>query len=306
MNVFVAEPVFGEHGEEPLQLLREGGFGVALNPFRRMLRRQEMAEWLGPVEAVIAGLEAYDEEVLQNLPHLRCISRCGSGTDSVDLGAARRRNVAVLTTHEEVVEPVAQMTVGFILALARNLGPMADELRNGTWNPKIGNLLAEWNVGLIGFGRIGRAVEKHLRSFGPTVLVCDPFVAEKEMPPGVERLELDALLRRSDLVSLHVARPRSEGFLIERPQFALMKPGARMVNTSRGFLIDEDALCHALDAGRVSAAALDVFDVEPYQGALRKYPQVMCTPHIASFTRASRRSMELRSAANIVDFFQRS
>jgi D-3-phosphoglycerate dehydrogenase len=255
------------------------------------------------VDAVLAGVEPYDDGMLSSLSRLRCISRCGVGTDSIDLEAARRKNVTVLITAEEVVEPVAQMTVAMILALARNISVHCADLQRGVWRKCTGYLLSEWTVGLVGFGRIGRAVEHYLRVFNPRVLVADPNVQGSELPPGVNLCDLSALLSESDVVSLHAARRREEGPLMGRNEIGSMKYGARLVNTARGYLVDEAALFEALISGRLAGAALDVYGQEPYAGPLASLPQVLCAPHVATLTRVSRAAMELRCAQNVVTFF---
>lgn len=299
--VYVTLQQFCERDPRPRNLLREAGFEVRENTLGRRVRREEMPALLRDAHAVLAGVEPYDATLLAMLPNLRCISRCGVGTDAVDLEAARRRGVAVLTTPEEVVEPVAQMTLAMILSLARNLPRHLAEMRDGQWKKRTGALLSEWSIGLVGFGRIGRAVERYLRVFGPRVLVVDPALKAGDVPSTVEWCEFPSLLGAADLISLHASRRLDEGALLGRRELAMMKPGSALVNTARGFLVEEAALYDALRSGHLAAAALDVFEREPYTGPLTTLPQVLCTPHVASLTNRSRAAMELRSAQHIVD-----
>ncbi len=302
-TVYVALSQFCQDDDRPRKVLLEAGFRVRENTTGRRIRREEMADALRDAEAVLAGVEPYDPELLVSLPGLRCISRCGVGTDAIDLEAARRLNIAVLTTSEEVIEPVAQMTVAMIFALARNFPLHGAEFRAGRWQKYTGYLLSEWTIGLVGFGRIGRRVASCLNTFGPRLLIADPFLAPDSSCGGVEVCELRQLLTRSDLVSLHAARPPERGPILGRDEIAAMKPGGRIVNTARGYLVDESALYEALQLGHLAGAALDVFSQEPYAGPLGKLPQVLCTSHVATLTRASRIAMELRCAQNIVSFF---
>ncbi len=236
---------------------------------------------------------------------LKVISRCGVGTDSIDVEAASRHGVAVMTTPEEVIEPVAQMTVALILALARNLPQHIREMDQGLWRKRMGFLLSEWTIGLIGFGRIGRAVGRTLEVFKPKILVADPQLRPEDLPQGMTLRSLAQLLAEADLVSLHASRRVQEGPLLGRQELSRMKKGSRLVNTARGHLVDENALEQALESGHLSGAALDVFEGEPYQGRLARMPQVLCTPHVSTLTRFSRQAMELRAAQNLVGFFQR-
>lgn len=303
-HVYVALQQFCESDDAPRKILREAGLRVTENRLGRRLKPEEMAGLLAEAEAVLAGVEPYDAELLEQLPKLRCISRCGAGTDSVDMEAARRRGVAVLTTPDEVAEPAAQLTLGMILALARGFPQSIRNFDAGRWSKQTGFLLSEWTVGLAGFGRIGRAVERLLRPMGPRVLVCDPFLPSGNLPPDVQPVTLGDLLAQSDLVSIHASRRPEEGALLGKQEIARMKQGSFLVNTARGYLVDERALEEGLSSGRLAGAALDVFEKEPYDGPLAKMPQVLCTPHVATLTRASRAAMELRCAQNVAEFFR--
>jgi len=304
--VYVALRQFCEEDDHPRRVLLNAGLEVRENTLGRRLRREEMATLLQGANAVLAGVEPYDGELLAALPRLRCISRCGAGTDSIDLEAARQLGIAVYATPEEVVEPVAQMTIAMMLALARQLPQHLAGLRSGLWKAQTGSLLSEWTVGLVGFGRIGRVVERYLRAFGSRVLVADPNVGRDAVPKPAEWRELPSLLAEADLVSLHVGRPKDGGILMGRHEFAAMKQGSRLVNTARGYLVDEAALFDGLQSGHLAGAALDVFADEPYTGRLATLPQVLCTPHVASLTRASRAAMERRCARNVLDWLARS
>ena len=302
-KVYVALQKFCETDDRPRKVLREAGFQVEENRWGRRLRREEMPELLREADAILAGVEPYDAKLLEALPKLQCISRCGVGTDSIDEVAARRLGVAILNTPEEVVEPVAELTVAMILALARHLPLHVADFQEGLWKKRTGFLLSEWTVGLVGFGRIGQAVECLLRPFGPRILVSDPRLEGQGLPETVTPCPLDTLLSQADCISLHLSRPAQEGPLIGPKELASMKRGSYLVNTARGFLVDEAALQEALLCGHLAGAALDVFETEPYSGPLASLPQVLCTPHIATLTRASRCAMELSSAQNVVQFF---
>jgi len=305
-TVFVALQQFCESDDRPLRLLREAGWNVRRNDLGRRLKAEEMLPLLQEADAVLAGVEPYDAQLLQALSRLKAISRCGVGTDSIDLEVARKLKIAVLSTAEEVVEPVAQMTLGLILALARQFPQHLRLMEQGIWKKLTGVLLSEWTIGLVGFGRIGQAVGRYLQPFGPRILVADPRLRADEVPAGITLCDLQRLLSESDLVSLHAGRVKEEGPLLGRPELFSMKAGSRLVNTARGYLVDERALEEALVSGRLSAAALDVFEQEPYQGRLRELPQVLCTPHVSTLTRASRSAMELRCAENVLQFFRSS
>lgn len=303
--VFVALQTFCEENDQPRQELLRAGLRVRENTLGRRLHREDLPGLLREADAVLAGIEPYDGETLERLPRLRCISRCGTGTDSIDLEAARQRGIVVLTTPDEVVEPVAQLALAMLLALARNLPLHADDFRRGEWRKRTGHLLSEWTVGLIGFGRVGRAFYQYLRPFGCTIRIYDPNLPARDFPPQTRCAEMESLLRESDVVSLHAALAPGAPPLLGRREFALMRQGSRLINTARGRLMDEAALIEALESGHLCAAALDVFESEPYTaGKLCELPQVLCTPHVGSLTARSRAEMELRCARNVIEFFR--
>ena len=302
--VYVTLSQFCEQDDRPRRLLDAAGFEVRLNRLGRRLLRDELPAVLREADAVIAGVEPYDAPVLAALPRLRCLSRCGIGTEAIDVEAAQRQGIRIYTTVDEVVEPVAQLTVAMMLALARNLPWHAAESRAGRWTKATGHLLSEWTIGLVGFGRIGQAVARLLRPFAPRVVVADPGCEPRQLPEGVELRSLPALLAEADCVSLHASRRAEDGPLVGRAEFAQMKPGSVLVNTARGVLVEEAALLDALRAGRVAGAALDVFEREPYTGPLAQWPTVLCTPHVATLTAASRAAMERRSAEHVVEYFR--
>ena len=302
-TIFVALQQFCENDELPRKELLQAGFRIQQNSFGRRLHREEMAELLREADAVLAGVEPYDAQILDSLPRLRCISRCGVGTDSIDLETARRRGIAILTTQDEVVEPVAQMSLAMILALARNFPLHWSDFHGGEWKKYTGHLLSEWTVGLVGYGRIGQALHHYLQPFGCRILVCDPNLPKEQIPKGAQCTDLHSLLRESDIVSLHATLPTGHPPLLGRQELALMRKGSRLVNTARGSLVEEGALVEALETGHLEGAALDVFEMEPYAGKLSRLPQVLCTPHVASLTSRSRARMELKCARNVVEFF---
>lgn len=303
--VYVTLSQFCEENDQPRRLLQDAGFLVKENKTGRRIKREEMLMNLRDADAVLAAVEPYDSDLLARLPKLKCISRCGAGADAIDLNAAKKHGIEVLVTREEIVEPVAQMTMAMILSLARNLPLHQKDFSDGLWKKHTGRLLSEWTIGLIGFGRVGRKVEEYLKPFGPKVFVCDPYLNPSEVPAGVSFCDLPTLLKQSDLVSLHASRGTKDGYLITAKEFFQMKKGSFFVNTARGFMVDEKALQAALDSGQLAGVALDVFEEEPYQGPLVNYPNVFLTPHVSTLTMASRAAMELRCAQNVVSFFER-
>lgn len=249
------------------------------------------------VHGTIAGLEPYDERALSAAKGLRAISRIGTGTDSIDLGAARQHGVVVLRTPDAPCAAVAELTVGMVLAGLRHLVYHHQQVTDGIWAARRGGLLEGRIVGLIGAGRIARAVAARLVGFGASVQATDPYVEQRSS--ALSLVGLEKLLRTSDIVSLHVPSDANTSNMLDRARIGMMKHSAMLVNTARGGLIDEDALIDALRTGRLAFAAVDAFAQEPYAGGLSGLDNVLLTPHIGSNTVETRRAMEREAAKNL-------
>ena len=253
--------------------------------------------------AMIAGLELYNAYVLEHCPRLRCISRCGVGVDNIDIAAAQKKEVKVFTTPDVVVGPVAEMTIAMILDLLRSLSQHLALMHEGRWERLMGEQLAGKTVGVLGLGRIGRKVAELLMRLDAKVIGYD-IAPDTDWATrcGVKLVSLDDLISSCDILTLHLAASEHDPFCLKEEQLAHMKRGAYMVNVSRGSFIDEEALEAALGRGHLAGVALDVYQKEPYQGPLSKFPNVILTPHVASFTRQARLQMEIQATENAVHF----
>ncbi len=291
---------FGRVGGDPIRRLERAGFRVTRNTTGRTLRKEETRALAHDAVGVIAGVERWDDGLLAACPHLRIISRIGVGLDAVDLEAAQRRGVAVTTTPSPTTQPVAEVTLGMILGLLRHLPTYRDIMEQGRWQAVPGRLLAGMTLGIVGLGRIGHRLVKLVRPFDMTLLVSEPKPDRPFMQRyGARLVRLKTLLAQSDIVSLHLSYSPPVRYLMNRARFRMMKPTALFINTARGPLVDEAALVSALRNRRLAGAALDVFETEPYRGALARLPNVITTPHVASFTQESWRAME-REAVDTV------
>jgi len=281
--------------------LTEAGLEVALAPKTGARSPRELAALAAAADAAIVSTDPFDATVFAAAPRLRVIARVGVGTDSIDLDAATAAGVAVTITPGANHETVADHALALVLAAVRRVLEHDASVRRGEWNRA--GALTPWDVhgatvGLVGYGAIGRAVGRRLAGFGVRLLVADP-AADPE--PGIELAGLDELLARSDVVSLHLPLARGTEHLIGADQLARMQPHAILVNTSRGGVVDEGALVAALRGGRLRAAALDVFEVEPpAHPRLLALPNVVLTPHVASGSQATRRAMVALAVDNLV------
>lgn len=222
--------------------------------------------------------------LLAKAPKLEFVARAGVGVDSVDLPAATARGVRVVNAPTAATAAVAELTVAFLLMLARGLYPRIVDTKGGGWDRKQnGGELRGRTVGFVGYGRIAREAAKRLRPFEVTTLAYDPFV--RSVDDGTNLVSLDDLLARSDFVSLHAALTPENHHLIDAARIGRMKPGAFLINVARGPLVDEAALLAAIEAGKLGGAALDVFEVEPpTQTSLLTNPKVLATPHLGAST----------------------
>jgi D-3-phosphoglycerate dehydrogenase / 2-oxoglutarate reductase len=239
-------------------------------------------------DAILARLGVVTAGVIAAAPSLRIIARHGAGSDGVDLAAATERGILVTTTGPANAGAVAEYTFALLLGWFRKV-PAADAgMRNGLWSREslIGGALEGRTLGIVGCGAVGTRVARIAQAFGMDVLAAEPR-RPNPAPPPLRTLPLHALLVRSDIVSLHLRLTPATAGIIDAAAIAAMKPGAVLVNTARGELVDEAALIAALESGHLAGAALDTYAVEPLSrtSVLRRMPQVLLSPHVAGQTR---------------------
>jgi D-3-phosphoglycerate dehydrogenase len=258
---------------------------VVYNKSGKPLKAAELVELIGGFDGYIAGLDEINAAVLAAADRLRVIARYGVGVDQVDLAAARARGIIVTNTPGANSTAVAELAVGLLLALARSIPQASEGTKAGGWPRLNGFSLEGKTVGLYGLGAIGKQVARRLAGFDCRVIAYDvlpdrDFVAAH----GIRLVAADELLAQADFLSLHCpVLPETRG-LVNAAFLARMKPGAFLVNTARGELVDEAGLLAALQSGRLRGAALDVYSQEPpgAEHPLLKLPQVIATPHIGS------------------------
>ncbi|UCF18306.1 MAG: D-glycerate dehydrogenase [Gemmatimonadota bacterium] len=239
-----------------------------------------------------------DEAVLDRLPQLRVVANYAVGYDNLDLGVLRARGVAASNTPDVLTEATADLTWALIMAASRRLGEAERRAREGEWrwHPTmlLGIDLRGRTLGLLGAGRIGRAVGKRAPPFGLKVAYWDRVAQPAfESAIGARRIEkLADLLAAADIVSIHVQLSSETAGLIGAAELGAMKDGAILINTARGGIVDEEALCAALESGKLRAAGLDVYENEPeIRDCLKRAPNLILLPHIGSATEGTRRSM---------------
>jgi D-3-phosphoglycerate dehydrogenase len=267
--------------------------GVAILQKEAEVDPSDLEAALGQVDAVIvrSRTRVTREVIKRGQPRLRVIGRAGVGVDNIDLQAAEEFEVIVVNAPQATSISVAEHTLALMLALARQIPGADASMRRGEWKKSefVGAELNGKTLGIIGIGRIGALVAERARAFGMTILAYDPQLTPDEIDRhGAESVDLETLLQTSDFVSLHVPLTDETANLIDHHALQQIKPGARVICTSRGGVIDERALLAALDSGQVGGAALDVFEHEPpTRSGLIDQQHVVLTPHIAGQTHES-------------------
>ena len=301
-NVLVSTVPFASHDNLPLELLSSVGAHVTINPFGRRLQEEELAELIPATEILIAGTEPITQRVMEAAPNLRLIARVGIGLDNVDLLAAQERGIAVTYTPEAPAPAVAELTIGLMVSLLRHTHTANALLHNGVWNRFMGRRIGESTIGVIGVGRIGSKVMQLLTSFGVPRLIAHDVEPRSNLVQGidVEWLSADEVFREADIVTLHVPLTPDTRNMVNRTRLDLMKANAVLINTSRGGVVDEEALLRALKDGHLGGAAIDVFAREPYAGPLTKESRCVLTSHMGSMSIDCRSRMELEATQEAV------
>ncbi|TRO54846.1 D-glycerate dehydrogenase, partial [Candidatus Bathyarchaeota archaeon] len=261
--------------------------------------------------AVLVGTEPVNAAYLDKAPKLKIVARFGVGYDSVDVEECTKRGIIVTHTPEVLSSGVADHTWALILGYNRHI-PLADTFTRTKWAKREGFIPFGWDtegktLGILGLGRIGLEVLKRAKGFPVEIIYYDVYRREDlEAEYGVEYVSFDELLRRSDIISIHLSLQDSTRGIINKEALSKMKPNALIVNTSRGPVIDETALIEALQKKQIGGAALDVYEKEPtpLDNPLLKLDNVVLTPHCASATWETRRKMAVRSVGNVKAFLE--
>jgi D-3-phosphoglycerate dehydrogenase len=260
---------------------------VTYNPTGKPLSSPEVAALIAGVDGYIAGLDIIDRAALEKADRLKVIARYGVGVDQVDLEAAREKGIIVTNTPGANSVSVAELALGLMLALARQIPEAVQSVQQGKWPRYAGVSLEGKTVGILGLGAIGKQLARRLAGFDCTILAYDPFADENFVEEyRIELAPVDMLIARSDFVSLHLPLlPETRG-LVNDAFLARMKKGAFLINTTRGEVIDEAALLRALESGHLRGVGLDAFTVEPPETSnpLLHLPQVIATPHLGAQT----------------------
>lgn len=306
-NVLILpEPLRQKDG--PFREILEGaGFRCIDLPPGPTATEAELREVLPGADALLAGGERFTAEVLDLAPRLRVIARTGVGYDAIDVDAATDRRVAIAITPGTNHESVAEQMFSLLLALTRDIIVNDRKIRDGGWTRKLVQPIRGKTLGLLGLGRIGRAVATRALAFGMKVIAYDPLAdPDFDTRHGIVRRVLEDVLAESDVLSLHLPLVPATRGLIRRETLALMRPGSILINTSRGGLVVEADLAESLASGHLAGAGLDVFNHEPLEpgNPLVGLPNVVLSPHLGGIDTKGMADMAELAARCVVSLHQ--
>jgi D-3-phosphoglycerate dehydrogenase len=292
-----------KRSSKALEMFRSKGYEIILSPYDRALHEQELLPLIENVDAAVVGNDAVTKDVIAaGLPSLRIIAKCGAGFDNIDIAAARECGIPVTNTPGANSKSVADLTIGLMLSLARNIPQLNQGLHSGAWNKFTGIELAGKILGVIGTGNVAREVIRRAKSFDMNVIAYNvrpnQQLAEQY---GFSFMPLSDVISKADFLSLHLPiSPETIG-MISKTTLKEMKPSAFLINTARGELVVEEDLCEALRQGIIAGAALDTFAREPLQDScLCSMPDVILTPHTGANTYEAAARVSTMAAEEVI------
>ena len=295
---------FGERDATPLHLLQAAAIDYTINPLGRKVTEMELAELIPDFDILIAGTEPVTEYVMAKACKLKLISRVGIGLESVDLLAAQRREIKVCYTPDAPAPAVAEFTIGLMLAVLRQVPLANTQMQRGLWQRHFGRRLAACTVGIIGTGRIGALVIRHLQGFEPPRIMVNDISPQPTLDSRypLQWASKEEIYRQADVITLHLPLTAHTRNLIRREELLMMKPDAILINTARGGIIHEQELAAVMRTGHLGGAAIDVFEREPYSGELTGIERCLLTAHMGSMSVDCRTRMEIEATQEAVRF----
>jgi D-3-phosphoglycerate dehydrogenase / 2-oxoglutarate reductase len=304
MKALITTVPFAAINKLPLELLKSADIDYIFNPLNKKLTENELIKLVSDVDILIAGTEPITRRVLDKAPKLKMISRVGIGLDSVDLLAAREKNIKVSFTPDAPAPAVAELTMGLIFSLLRSIHLSNAQLHEGKWNRIFGRRISEVTIGIIGVGRIGSRVIRRTKPFGtPRFLVNDIDPSKrKDLDFKLEWVSKEKIYKESDIICIHLPLTKHTKNMIQKKDMLLMKKDAAIINVSRGGIINESDLYEVLKSGHLSGAAIDVFEEEPYIGKLTEIDRCILTAHMGSMSFDCRSRMEIEATEEVVRY----
>ncbi len=305
-TVLLSAPYMLPYVERFRPVFAHFGVDMIVPEVHERLSEEEILAYAGQFDAALCGDDRYTERVQQAcLPRLKVISKWGTGIDSIDQQAAARLGIQVRNTPNAFTLPVSDSVLGYMLAFARRQPWMDKAMKSGQWEKLPGRSLSECTLGVIGVGNVGKAVIRRARGFGMRLLGNDiiPIAPDFILENNLEMTSLPDLLARADFISLNCDLNPTSRHIIRAETLKLVKPGAVLINTARGPLVDEPALIAALESGRLAGAVLDVFEVEPLplDSALLRMDNVMLAAHNSNSSPLAWERVHWNTIRNLLD-----
>ena len=308
MKILVTPRSFASASNKPMKMLTEKGYEVQLNDIGRPYKKEEMLNLISDIDGIIIGIDELSAEIIEEANELKVISKYGIGLDNIDINMATEKKITVTNTPAANVDAVADLTFGFILSLARRIPEADRKTKSGKWEKIIGKSVWKKTIGIIGLGKIGKQVVKRAQGFEMNILVFrrnifkDKKFAQKY---GIKYVNLEKLLQKSDYITIHVPLNDATRNMISYEELGKIKKDAFLINTSRGGIVDEEALYDALRNNKLRGAALDVYNNEPPgKSPLMELDNVIMTPHIGAYTEEAIENMGIQAAQNLIDVLE--
>lgn len=306
MKILITPRSFASFSDKPLKMLTERDYKIKRNNTGRPYKKEEMLKLIKDVDGIIIGIDELSAEIIEEANELKVISKYGIGLDNIDINMATNKKIVVTNTPTANVDAVADLTFGLILSLARRIPEADKKTKSGKWEKIIGKSVWEKTIGIIGLGKIGRQVVKRAKGFEMNILVFD-IVKDKKFAQkyGIKYVNLEKLLRKSDYITIHIPLNDATRNMISYEELEKIKESAFLINTSRGGIVDEEALYNALRNNKLRGAALDVYNNEPLrESPLKELDNVIMTPHIGAYTEETIENMGIQAAQNLIDVLE--
>lgn len=300
-QIFISTSTFAEFSNKPIELLKKNNCNIELNKTGKKLDLHKLlVNGFNPM-GIIAGTEHYSENIIDQLTNLKIISRVGVGLDNISLHYAKSKGIKVYRTKITPAKSVAELCLGYMFDLSRQISRHDKNMRLGNWQKNMGMLLSGKTLGIIGLGNNGRNLVELVSGLNLNIIAYDKNEdIDFSKKNKIQYCSLNSLLQKSDIISIHLNLSDETFELINNDQFSIMKSDAILINTSRGEIINENALYHALKSNYIKGAALDVFTHEPYSGPLLELENILLTPHIGSYAKEIRLQMEIEATKNLI------
>jgi len=305
MNIVVTSPSFSNNKILQKEIYKY--FPKAtLNLDGKRFDKKELIEYIKAADGIIVGLESIDDEVLEHCKQLKIISKYGVGLNNIDLEACKKRDIAIGWTGGVNKLSVAEMTLGYMLMLCRNLFVTSTELKKGIWNKSGGFQLSNKKIGIIGVGHIGKEVVRLLQPFGCTILVNDIINQEQYYKDNslIETTK-EEIFQKCDVVTIHTPYDETTHNLVSKDEFNMMKSSAFIINSARGGIINEDDLKKALQDKKIAGAAIDAYVEEPpTDKELLSLLNLICTPHIGGNAQEAVEAMGMSAISHLMEYIK--